>query len=245
MGYIYLITNKITNEKYVGQTKNSIYVRFASHVHDYKRFPKRKLYHNMIKYGIDNFEPTILEECENELLNQKEIEWIQKLDTFQHGLNDTSGIISKQPKENISSKVAIQKKYGQIIYRIDIETGKILQEYPSQMEAGRWLKENKLSNIADLRKLSYHLSIAAKNHIKFGGFYWQISMPPQKQMIKNLEEIISRDELKEKIRFQSFRAIGKEYDVSDKTISRWCIKYNLPSTKKEIASYTNEEWEKL
>lgn len=74
MGYIYLITNNITNEKYVGQTKSSIYVRFAGHIHDYKRFPNRKLYHNMIEYGADNFIPSLLEECDDNLLNQKETE---------------------------------------------------------------------------------------------------------------------------------------------------------------------------
>lgn len=72
MGYIYLITNKITNEKYVGQTKNSIYVRFSDHLRSYKRAPNRKLYKNMNEYGINNFEPSILEECDNSLLDEKE-----------------------------------------------------------------------------------------------------------------------------------------------------------------------------
>ena len=39
--------------------------------------------------------------------------------------------------------------------------------------------------------------------------------------------------------------LADKIEVSDKTISRWCIKYNLPSTKKEISKYTDEEWEKL
>jgi len=246
MGYIYLITNKITNEKYVGQTKNSIYVRFSEHIKSYKRIPNRKLYKNMLQYGINNFEPTLLEECDNSLLDEKEIEWIKKIDTFNNGLNETPGKISFKQKENKDdSKTAIQKKYGQKIYRIDAETGEILQEYPSQMEAGRWLKENKLSNIADLRKLSYHLSIAAKNHYKLGGFYWQTLEMPLRQRANKIEEIITREELKDKIRVQSFVSIGKEYGVNATSITRWCAKYNLPTTKKEITSYTNEEWEKL
>ena len=245
MGYIYLITNNITNEKYVGQTKSSIYVRFAGHIHDYKRFPNRKLYHNMIEYGADNFIPSLLEECDDNLLNQKETEWIEKLDTFKHGLNETPGFIQKEPEEKRNSSEEIRKKYGQKISQIDCETGEIIQTFSSQMEAGRWLKANNLSNIEDLRKLSSHLSRASKNHLKLGGYYWQTTGQPIKEMITNLEQIISKDDLKKKIRFQSFAAIGREYEVSDKTISRWCIKYNLPSTKKEISKYTDEEWEKL
>ena len=55
----------------------------------------------------------------------------------------------------------------------------------------------------------------------------------------------TREELKQKIRYQSFVSLGKEYGVSDKAISKWCIAYNLPSRKKDINNYTNEEWELL
>ena len=55
----------------------------------------------------------------------------------------------------------------------------------------------------------------------------------------------SREELKEKIRKYSFVSLGKEYGVSDKAISKWCIAYNLPSRKKDIVKYTDENWELL
>ena len=55
----------------------------------------------------------------------------------------------------------------------------------------------------------------------------------------------TREELKQKIRYQSFVSLGKEYGVSDKAISKWCVAYNLPSRKKDINNYTNEEWELL
>ena len=53
----------------------------------------------------------------------------------------------------------------------------------------------------------------------------------------------SREELKAQIRYQSFVNLGKKYNVSDKAISKWCIAYNLPSRKKDINKYNNEEWE--
>lgn len=59
------------------------------------------------------------------------------------------------------------------------------------------------------------------------------------------EKPISREELKQRIRKESFTSLGQEFHVSDKTISKWCFKYGLPSTKKEIKKYSDEEWEKL
>jgi hypothetical protein len=35
------------------------------------------------------------------------------------------------------------------------------------------------------------------------------------------------------------------YNVSDKAIVKWCIKYNLPSKKKLIKSYDDEMWLKI
>lgn len=52
---------------------------------------------------------------------------------------------------------------------------------------------------------------------------------------------ISRDDLKKKIRNLPFTKIGEEFGVSDKAIAKWCIKYNLPSNKKDIKSYSDAE----
>lgn len=55
----------------------------------------------------------------------------------------------------------------------------------------------------------------------------------------------TREELKNLIRTIPFTQIGTKYGVSDKGVSRWCKVFGLPSTKKEIKSYTDEEWQKL
>lgn len=52
-----------------------------------------------------------------------------------------------------------------------------------------------------------------------------------------------RDILKSLIRSTSFCAIGRKYNISDNAIRKWCKSYNLPTTKKEIAKYTDKEWE--
>ena len=55
----------------------------------------------------------------------------------------------------------------------------------------------------------------------------------------------SREELKNKIRDLSFLKIGSEYGVSDNTIRKWCIAYNLPSKKKDIKQYSDIDWKQL
>lgn len=53
---------------------------------------------------------------------------------------------------------------------------------------------------------------------------------------------ITREELKSLIRTTPFTTIGKIYNTSDNGIRKWCISYNLPSKKKDINKYTDEEW---
>ena len=54
----------------------------------------------------------------------------------------------------------------------------------------------------------------------------------------------SREELKQLIRKESFLGIARMYDnkITDNAIRKWCDAYNLPRTKKEINSYSDEEW---
>ena len=54
-----------------------------------------------------------------------------------------------------------------------------------------------------------------------------------------------RNTLKQLIRETPFVKIGLMYNVSDNAIRKWCIAMKLPSSKKEINNYSNEEWEKI
>lgn len=55
----------------------------------------------------------------------------------------------------------------------------------------------------------------------------------------------SREVLKNQIRTLAFTDIGKLYGVSDNTIRKWCIAFDLPNTKSAIKQYSNELWEQL
>lgn len=52
----------------------------------------------------------------------------------------------------------------------------------------------------------------------------------------------TREELKNMIRTSNFSQIGRDFNVSDNAIRKWCDSYNLPRHSKEIKSYTDEEW---
>jgi len=67
----------------------------------------------------------------------------------------------------------------------------------------------------------------------------------RKNINSNSLPAISREDFKNKIRNFSFTQLAKEFLVSDKTISRWCIKFNLPDKKRDIVRYSDQEWELL
>ena len=109
MGIIYKIENRITHEIYIGQTVYKLQKRWLQHIREAKQaldgtrssFP---LFHRMIiKYGEEQFIPTIIEECEDSLLDEKEKYWIEYYDSYNNGYNSTCGgeRNKKQHKEYI------------------------------------------------------------------------------------------------------------------------------------------------
>ncbi len=91
MAYIYQIQNDINNKIYIGKTEFAIQKRFKEHCSDaFKRKnEKRPLYSAMRKYGIEHFHITLIEETDNP--NEREIYWIEKLQSFKNGYNATTG----------------------------------------------------------------------------------------------------------------------------------------------------------
>lgn len=98
MAYIYKINNQINGKIYIGKTLSSIEERWKEHCKDYKkeRCKKRPLYRAMNKYGIENFTIEQVEECSSEVVNEREIYWIEQYGSFKYGYNATAGGDGKQ-----------------------------------------------------------------------------------------------------------------------------------------------------
>jgi len=111
-GIIYLIENKINLHKYVGQTRQSLEKRWKHHLTESKSKSQRPLYRALNKYGIENFELSVLEECAVDDLNEREMYWINHFNTFKssYGYNATSGgeggEILQEVKDRISKTMS-------------------------------------------------------------------------------------------------------------------------------------------
>lgn len=136
---IYCFTNKINGKKYVGQSKQ-LNKRYHGHINDAMNPDKAKndpsVFHAALrKYGIDNFDYEILEECKVSELNEKEKYWIDKLHSYilENGYNLTYGGDSFTRSYYFSSEELLHywndlKLTVTQIYRMYGATGKKIRE---------------------------------------------------------------------------------------------------------------------
>jgi len=93
-GSIYIIKNKINDKVYIGQTVMSVQERFRAHCKPCtaKQRGTYKIYNAFNKYGVENFYvETLVENIPLNILDSKEIEYIESFDSFKNGYNSTKG----------------------------------------------------------------------------------------------------------------------------------------------------------
>lgn len=89
MGYVYKITNNVNGKIYIGQTRVTEPQRWQQHIwHAYNDSDNDSplLCRAIKKYGKENFTRTILEECDNQFLNEREKHWINYFDSTNHDI---------------------------------------------------------------------------------------------------------------------------------------------------------------
>lgn len=104
MGIIYRIDGPTNlpdqNKIYVGLTTSSLNKRWSNHKVAVKYFMSGKkdlsycmlLYTSIAKYGIENYTITLVENCDDNIVNERENYWILKLNSLNpNGYNDQSG----------------------------------------------------------------------------------------------------------------------------------------------------------
>lgn len=247
---IYKITNMLDGKIYIGQSKD-IEERWRRHKSCARNEDKKtRLYQAMRKDGLENFSFEIVELCPIEQLNEREWYYICKFKT----LEEKYGY-------NMSTKANLQKKFtkeqvekAQDLLKNSTLTNKEIAQmfnashtWVSLVNKGQlWYNENLdyplRPVISNIKKEHYCLDCGVA--ISRGAKRCPICAQKINSGLSKIN-MTSREELKDMIRKMPFSQIGNNFSVSHTTITRWCKKFNLPSKRAEINSYSDEEWEKI
>ena len=152
LGKLYLITCSVTDKSYVGKTYDSIDSRWNQHIRESKRFPHRKFYAAIMKYGPDNFIVEEIASAEENELEVLEIDLIQELDTYKNGYNSTLGGDGKRyitiSDSDIIDKYNELKSIKDVSRQLKIDEGSIRKILVSNLiELYKPLKPNKKTDI--------------------------------------------------------------------------------------------------
>lgn len=155
MNYIYCYTNKLNNHKYVGQTNN---FKRRKREHSSCSFnPKASSYNDLIhqkirEYGLENFEVEVLEILytnDQSIVDEREIYWIDKLESFcgtGKGYNRTIGGQGLQRGSRIFTKEEIKEIKEQIkqgVSFLELECKyNISASFLSSLNHGYYLRED-------------------------------------------------------------------------------------------------------
>jgi len=108
--FIYKIKNLLNEKFYIGKTKKNPNERFKEHFYLSKK--SKTHFHKAIKkYGFQNFQVEILEvvDC-NDLLNEKEKYWIEKLKPSYNKTLGGDGVVGYTYTEEHKQNMSLSKK---------------------------------------------------------------------------------------------------------------------------------------
>lgn len=218
---IYKVTNLINGKIYIGQSQH-IETRWYSHKNDYNN-PNSSgytsmFYNAMRKYGVENFQFEVIEECPLDKLNEREQYWIEYFHSY-WGFEKSNGYNMTLGGDKRGSKVKL--KYNEVLeiqellINDTLSQTKIGEKYGvteatiSDINLGKTWTNDKLDY--PLRKQRYKNGKLAK--------YTKESLPVTKE---ELLQLIIKNK-------GNFTAVGRELNINRKTVSNWCKILELPS----------------
>ncbi|MGE7623609.1 GIY-YIG nuclease family protein [Viridibacillus sp. NPDC096237] len=101
---IYKILNKLNGKVYIGQTNSTLEQRLSQHLSSKKSLVSKSI----IKYGIDSFDISIIDEADNrDGINEKEKYWIKYYDSIApKGYNLDAGGYDASPSVETRKKIS-------------------------------------------------------------------------------------------------------------------------------------------
>lgn len=233
---IYLIRNKVNNKVYIGQSKN-VERRWKEHKSrlDNEHFECGSIFHKALKkYGVENFSFEIIEECDAEVLNEREIYWISVFNSNnpQFGYNLTKGgYFSKPLSLTTENCLEIQQllRDTKLSQQEIANKFNVSQRLISYINDGTLWVDSKMEYPIRKKKEEKFFCDCGKEIIK-----GSTHCPKCASLLMRKVERPTKEMLLELIYTYPFSEIGRMYDVSPTTIRRWCKDYGIPHTKKEI-----------
>lgn len=228
---IYLVINTANNTPYIGQSTN-IYERFNKHhIYDYKNENNccydTKFYKALRKYGIENFQVSVLELCEKDELDKKEIAYIKQYDSYHHGYNSTEG--GQNWSSNIHSLETEEKRKQTRELNNSLKSenhprAKMTNEEVWNVRQ-RYIDGESIKQIYEDYKDRYNNELTFKR-IVLGQTYINVGNIPSKNQIRYTNSKLTETQVKE-IRKKyangniTYKKLGLEYGVSEHVI--YCV----------------------
>lgn len=97
IGFIYIIKNTVNSKVYIGQTHNSIEQRWKEHVR-HSQYGEQVINKAMKKYGVEKFYIEKLEVCSVDVLDEREIYYIDLFNSTDKSCGYNVSIGGKTPK---------------------------------------------------------------------------------------------------------------------------------------------------
>jgi len=145
---IYKIENLVNHKLYIGQS-DDLYRREQAHFNELKgnRHYNRHLQASYNKYGADNFKFEIVEECNINLLDEREIYWISYFNSFKCGYNQNLGGGSNRgwiPSEETRLKMSLN--HADFSGKNNCMYGKSLYDVLTEDEVKKWKHNSSIAN---------------------------------------------------------------------------------------------------
>lgn len=138
-GFIYIIRNTINNKVYIGQTKVSVETRWQEHLR-HSKYGDQVINRAMRKYGVNKFYIETLEICDINIIDYREMYYIDLYDSTNKSKGYNVSIGGKTPK--------FKRKALSISTLVDLykSQGFTLDEIAKKFEVTRYIITTELRN---------------------------------------------------------------------------------------------------